>query len=91
MRGHGFTVCGRSIQEAILRAVYTKENAAIQTSAITTHAAFHGANRGSVPGIAYLGPLEVESTTAMTQWSFMRPWKLWVREVEAAGLYVNLI
>lgn len=25
----------------------------------------------------------------MTEWSVQRPWKLWVREVEACGLYVN--
>ncbi|KAL2419456.1 Decarboxylase tropJ [Exophiala dermatitidis] len=93
MRGHGFTVCGRSIQESVLRAVYTKENAAIQTNALLTHAAhYRNSSSGSaVSDIAYLRPEEIEATTEMTRWSFMRPWKLWVREVEAAGLYVNNI
>ncbi|KAL2402592.1 Decarboxylase tropJ [Exophiala dermatitidis] len=93
MRGHGFTVCGRSIQESVLRAVYTKENAAIQTSALLTHAAHYriSSSGSAVPDIAYLRPEEIEATTEMTRWSFMRPWKLWVREVEAAGLYVNNI
>jgi hypothetical protein len=25
----------------------------------------------------------------MSQWSAQRPWKLWVRGVEASGLYLN--
>jgi hypothetical protein len=39
--------------------------------------------------MGYLNATEAAASADMTQWSAMRPWKLWVRELEAAGLYVN--
>jgi len=97
MRGHGLTVHGPSIQDAVLRAVYTQQNAAIQTTALITRAAHYGLQSWSggmsASGgeeIAYLSEKEADDAAGMTQWSAMRPWKLWLREVEAAGLYVNM-
>ena len=87
MRGHGFTVVGGGIEEAVLRAIYTQKNALIQTTALTTLSAHSG---GSAQEIRYLSDKEAEAATDMTRWSASRPWKLWVREVEAANLYVNL-
>lgn len=95
MRGHGFTVQGGGVMEVVLRAVYTQQNAAIQTTALLTRAAHfqaHGqAGVGDVvgSGVAYLSEEETEGATVMTKWSAGRPWRLWLREVEAQGLYVN--
>lgn len=88
MSAHGFTVVGDSIEESVLRAIYTRENALIQTAALTTHAAHYGpAGRG--PALRYLDWREADASAEMTQWSAMRPWGLWLREVEVAGLYIN--
>ncbi|OIW28587.1 arad-like aldolase/epimerase [Coniochaeta ligniaria NRRL 30616] len=97
MRGHGFTAVGGSVEEVVLRAVYTAKNAAIQTGALTMRgAAAFLAGGGQVStsgaasdGIRYLSQEEAEAATEMTRWSALRPWGLWVREVEACGLYVN--
>jgi len=94
MRGHGFSVAGASIQEVILRAVYTQQNAGIQSTALTTRAAHFGppgANgQSNLPPIYYLNDKECEDALQMTKWSAYRPWGLWLREVEALGLYVNM-
>lgn len=94
MRGHGFTVAGSSIQETVLRAVYTQQNASIQTTALTTSAAHFGPpgtnGQGSSSQIHYLSDKECEGALEMTKWSAYRPWGLWLREVEALGLYVNM-
>lgn len=90
MRGHGFTVQGESIMEAVLRAVYTQQNASIQTTSLITRAAHFGVGAGSADdGIHYLSQEETEGSTVMTKWSAARPWRLWLREVEAQGMYVN--
>ncbi|KAI0127095.1 class II aldolase and Adducin N-terminal domain-containing protein [Xylariales sp. AK1849] len=88
MRGHGFTAVADSVEEVVLRAVYTTRNASIQTQALTTSAAY-GSRDGPLTPIKYLSPEEAEAARGMTAWSAQRPWKLWCREVEAAGLYVN--
>ena len=88
MRGHGLTVIAPSIQECVLRAVYTQKNASIQTTALITRAAQYGTSQA--PAVKYLNPAEAAASAEMTRWSAMRPWGLWIREVEAAGLYVNL-
>ncbi|KAH8700314.1 class II aldolase and Adducin N-terminal domain-containing protein [Talaromyces proteolyticus] len=85
MRGHGFTVVGGSIEECVFRAIYTSENARIQSSALALSTAHPLAT-----DIKYIHETEIPASTAMTQWSYMRPWKLWVQEVEATSLYTNL-
>lgn len=35
MRGHGLTVVGESIEESVFRAIYTAENARMQTVSLT--------------------------------------------------------
>lgn len=97
MRGHGFSVQGSSILDAVMRAVYTQQNAVIQTTALTTRAA-HLLSSGNASAsqsganlaeMAYLSAEECEDAAGMTKWSVGRPWRLWLREVEANGLYVN--
>ena len=88
MRGHGFTTVGSSIEECVLRAIYTSENAAIQTASLSINMA-HSLGSGTVNDIQYLREDELKGTTNMTKWSCMRPWNLWIREIESIGLYVN--
>ncbi|KAI9663200.1 MAG: hypothetical protein M1821_008248 [Bathelium mastoideum] len=103
MRGHGFTVCAKTIEDCVLRAVYTQKNAEIQTTALLTRSAYFGGNSGATAkgdglqrsetagGLAVLSDEETEGARDMTLWSAQRPWRLWVREVEAEGMYVNLV
>ncbi|KAL9624118.1 MAG: hypothetical protein Q9160_001640 [Pyrenula sp. 1 TL-2023] len=91
MRGHGLTVVGPSIEDSVLRAVYTQQNAGIQTTALLTRAAHHGAATEASASLAFLGESEIKDATDMTTWSALRPWRLWVREVEASNLYTNLV
>ncbi|KAK4943257.1 hypothetical protein LTR10_017099 [Elasticomyces elasticus] len=85
MRGHGFTVLAGSIQDCVMRAVYTQKNAAIQTTALTMRAA----DSSATAPIKYLSQKEVADTTWSIAKSAHRPWGLWLREVEACGLYAN--
>ncbi|KAL2838541.1 class II aldolase and Adducin N-terminal domain-containing protein [Aspergillus pseudoustus] len=93
MRGHGFTVVGGGIEESVFRAIYTAENARIQTASLTlqltatTSTTATGAH--PVQSLYYLDDSEIRATTQMTQWSVMRPWNLWVHEAEANPLYTN--
>ena len=103
MRGHGFSVCARTIEDCVLRAVYTQKNAEIQTTALLTRSAYYGASGAAhakdnklkrsetTSGLAVLSEEEAEGARQMTLWSAHRPWVLWVREVEAQGMYTNLI
>ena len=93
MRGHGLTLQGKSIMDVVLRAVYTQQNATIQTTALTTRAAYFGGQQGagdSGSGVVYLSEEEGEAATEMTYWSAARPWRMWLREVEAQPMYVNM-
>lgn len=92
MRGHGFTAVAGRVEEAVLRAVYTQKNAAIQTAALAIHGAHAGGDGGGTAAprpARYLNGREAVDCTEMTRWSAERPWRLWAREVEACGLYVN--
>ena len=88
MRGHGYTVVAPTIEECIFRAIYTKENAIIQTTSLGLRMAYHGRD-GSVAEIQYLHDDEITGTTAISQTGWSRAWGLWLREVEASHLYVN--
>ena len=81
------------IKDVPLRAVYTQQNASIQTTALLTRAAHfgHGGQEAAkIAEVLYISDEESEGATAMTRQSVMRPWRLWLREVEAQGLYVNM-
>lgn len=87
MRGHGLTVIGAGIDEVVSRAVYRMKNASIQTAAMTMQTAFAGP--GNQLGLKYLSGDESKAAAQMSKCSAQRPWKLWEREVEACGLYIN--
>ncbi|KAF2239817.1 arad-like aldolase/epimerase [Viridothelium virens] len=103
MRGHGYSVCAKTIEDCVLRAIYTQKNAEIQTTALLTRSAYLGGSNGVAAkddglkrsevagGLAVLSEEETEGAMEMTLWSAHRPWRLWVREVEAQGMYVNLV
>lgn len=99
MRGHGFTTVGSCIREAVFRAIYTQQNATVQTTALLTrNAHLNAQNRGKKPeekisvadaGPQYLNEQEVAGCTLMGEETVERPWDLWVREVERNPLYVH--
>lgn len=86
MRGHGFTAHGSSIQESVSHAIFTQQNAEIQTTALVTHAAYFN---DDCAGVHFLDGNEAEAAAEMIKWSAHRPWELWVKEVEMCGLYTN--
>ncbi|VUC27465.1 unnamed protein product [Clonostachys rosea] len=87
MRGHGFTLVADSIEVAVMWAIYTQKNALIQTTASTLQSLYGHA--GSSSGLHHLDEEEASLAETMTKRAVQRPWQLWVREVEACGLYVN--
>lgn len=90
MRGHGLTVVADGIDEVVSRSIYTMKNASIQTAALTMQSAFAAQGGEPAPGgLKFLDESESKAATQMAQWSAQRPWKLWAREVEASGLYLN--
>ncbi|KAL3429927.1 class II aldolase and Adducin N-terminal domain-containing protein [Aspergillus tetrazonus] len=91
MRGHGFTVAGASIEESVFRAIYTAENARVQSASLSLQLAAGTGPLKQGQSLYHLEEAELNAVTQMTQWSMMRPWQLWVREVEAGGLYKNSV
>ncbi|KAF4625411.1 hypothetical protein G7Y89_g12756 [Cudoniella acicularis] len=89
MRGHGMTVVAANIEECVLRSIYTQQNAAIQTTVLTTRAAYSSSK--PLPDVRFLNDVEAADAAVMTHWSSSRPWKLWVKEVEEGGFYTNRI
>jgi HCOMODA/2-hydroxy-3-carboxy-muconic semialdehyde decarboxylase len=69
MRGHGSTVVGESVEQAVYRAIYAEVNARLQ---------IHAMQLGHV---TYLTALEAQKAAAMNDRVLSRPWELWVREV----------
>jgi HCOMODA/2-hydroxy-3-carboxy-muconic semialdehyde decarboxylase len=66
MRGHGMTVVGDSLPEAVFRAVYTERNARLQGLA----AQLEGP-------IEFLSEAEGRRATATNHGTLERPWELW--------------
>lgn len=91
MKRHGYTTHGVDIETAVYRAIYTKVNAGVQTSALLV---------GNVPGCERSGyersalpkPMPqamLEGCQVMNEGTQDKPWGLWVAEVENNSLYVN--
>jgi HCOMODA/2-hydroxy-3-carboxy-muconic semialdehyde decarboxylase len=72
MRGHGSTVVGHSIQQAVYRAVYAELNARYQLQA------------SQMGPIKYLTPGECETCSDTIEAQVKRPWDLWREEAAAA-------
>jgi ribulose-5-phosphate 4-epimerase/fuculose-1-phosphate aldolase len=66
MRGHGMTVIGESIPEAVFRAIYTQMNARLQLQA----SALEGP-------IEFLSDAEGRNATHAMRSTLERPWELW--------------
>jgi ribulose-5-phosphate 4-epimerase/fuculose-1-phosphate aldolase len=66
MRGHGMTVTGDSVQEAVFRAIYTEMNARLQLQAEQLEGP-----------IEFLSEEEGRRSTASNAGTLERPWELW--------------
>ena len=74
MRGHGMTVVGDSVAEAVFRSIYTEMNARLQIQA------------GQLEGpIAFLSDEEGRRSTASNRSTLERPWELWKKAATARG------
>ncbi|KAK3990988.1 class II aldolase and Adducin N-terminal domain-containing protein [Cladorrhinum sp. PSN332] len=92
MRGHGFTVVGESIEEAVFRAIYTEKNARVLTASMAAQDSARATLSfaiGADPGIYTLNKQEALASNQVIKATVQRPWELWVREVEALPLYQN--
>jgi len=92
MANHGFTTVGTSIKQAVFRAVYTHQNAKVQSDALLIRSAYQATSGGpSIRGgkLRYLGTEQVAGGLSLGEATQERPWGLWVRQVETALLYVN--
>ena len=69
MRGHGMTVIGESVPEAVFRAIYTEMNARLQLQA----AQLEGP-------IEFLSDEEGRRSSASNRGTIERPWELWKKE-----------
>jgi len=65
MRGHGLTVVGDSLQQAVFRAVYAEKNAGIQARAI------------ALGDVTYLTDEEAASADRANQTQVQRAWEFW--------------
>jgi len=66
MRGHGMTVVGESVPEAVFRAIYTEMNARLQLQATQLEGP-----------IEFLSDEEGRRSTAANRGTLERPWELW--------------
>jgi ribulose-5-phosphate 4-epimerase/fuculose-1-phosphate aldolase len=73
MRGHGMTVIGDSVPEAVFRAIYTEMNARLQLQASQLEAP-----------IEFLSEEEGRRSSAANRGTLERPWELWKRSVAGA-------
>jgi len=72
MRGHGMTVVGDSVPEAVFRAIYTQMNARLQLQA-----------RQLEGPVEFLSDEEGRRATAANRGTLERPWELWKKSVLA--------
>ncbi|KAH6680319.1 class II aldolase and Adducin N-terminal domain-containing protein [Halenospora varia] len=90
MTNHGFTAVGNGIRQAVYRAVYTHNNADVQTKSIMLRSAQMSIQPDQPPTpLKYLNEKQTIGGQAMNDSSQDRPWGLWVKEVEASPLYVS--
>jgi ribulose-5-phosphate 4-epimerase/fuculose-1-phosphate aldolase len=74
MRGHGMTVVGDSVAEAVFRSIYTEMNARLQWQA------------GHLEGpIEFLSEEEGRRSAATNRSTLERPWELWKKAATAKG------
>jgi ribulose-5-phosphate 4-epimerase/fuculose-1-phosphate aldolase len=71
MRGHGSTVVGASLEQAVYRAIYAEVNARLQTQA------------RQLGEVTYLNANEAAKAAAINDTQLPRVWELWAREIGA--------
>ena len=69
MRGHGSTVVGTSIEQAVYRAIYAEVNAKLQLQAVT------------LGEVTYLNEREAAKAAAINDTQLARTWELWLNQV----------
>lgn len=69
MRGHGSTVVGTSLEQAVYRAIYTEINAKLQLTAM---------NLGE---ITFLNDNEAQLSSDMNDGQMPRSWNLWIKRL----------
>jgi HCOMODA/2-hydroxy-3-carboxy-muconic semialdehyde decarboxylase len=69
MRGHGSTVVGASLEQAVYRACYAEVNARLQTQA------------KQLGEVTYLNASEAAKAAAINDTQLPRVWDLWAREI----------
>ena len=89
MRKHGFTTHAQSVETAVYRAIYTKINAKAQTDALATRANLKTLGGEVAIDDIKLTQEQVQGCTKMNEYFQEKPWRLWVKEVERMGIYVN--
>ena len=70
MRGHGSTVVGTSLEQAVYRAIYAETNARLQSQAV------------ALGEVTYLNEVEAAKAAATNDTQIARAWELWQRAVE---------
>ncbi len=73
MRGHGSTVVGGSVRQAVYRGVYTEVNANLQAAALR------------LGPVTYLTSDEARTAMASTETQVNRAWDLWARQARSNG------
>lgn len=69
MRGHGSTVVGASLEQAVYRAIYAEVNARLQIQAI------------ALGEVTYLNAQEAAKAAAINDTQLTRVWGLWTQEI----------
>lgn len=91
MSKHGFTTCATSIEVAVMQAIYAQVNAVVQSSALLLRNAYLGSKAKGLTELAYLTSQEAVDSWETNAGTVERPWDMWVHEVEASGLYTNVL
>lgn len=69
MRGHGSTVVGNSVEQAVFRAIYAETNAKLQAQA------------QAMGEVMFLTPEEADLAAAANDAQIPRSWDLWRRRI----------
>lgn len=72
MRGHGITVAGANVRQAVFRSIYAELNAKIQMQAMALS-----------PDVVYLSQAETDNANATIDSQLDRAWNLWKQQVGA--------
>jgi HCOMODA/2-hydroxy-3-carboxy-muconic semialdehyde decarboxylase len=69
MRGHGSTVVGISLEQAVYRAIYAEVNARLQMQAM------------ALGDVTYLNEREAAKSAKINDTQLTRVWELWLQEI----------